>query len=455
MSKTAYRITAMTVATLVVLGFCLIAESFLVRSGSVTGSILREIAAAIRDPGMQWIVMLGVFVYFAIFNLIRIRRRGRGFFKLDNFNIWLVSAVWIAVMVYFLNYRAGAQSTAALVLLTGVTLGQGAGAWSEWRGCKNIEVTRIVIYSLLALLFGASLWWGNYTGENPLYRGQARWAGPWDNPNTYGLLMGTGLVLAVAQLIQSSDFNAQSPGSDQQQWKYLWLARAILAVAIISLGMGLLKSYSRGGWLATLCGMSYLIWSWLKQARQELIPEFSHSGFSGSSCLPWFHRNWLAASVLLLSILLLSFWELRDAEWAPARRAFSVGNRNDFSWRNRTAAWEGVLAMMAERPALGFGWNKPEPFYEHYYASPRLEETMAIEMNDYLMLGATLGVPVIFCFGVYFWLSLTRKPEITEVRWLKTVCHAGAIVLLVGFWFDGGLFKLPTAATFWILLELG
>ena len=34
-------------------------------------------------------------------------------------------------------------------------------------------------------------------------------------------------------------------------------------------------------------------------------------------------------------------------------------------------------------------------------------------------------------------------------------CRAGAIVLLVGFWFDGGLFKLATGATFWILLELG
>jgi hypothetical protein len=29
------------------------------------------------------------------------------------------------------------------------------------------------------------------------------------------------------------------------------------------------------------------------------------------------------------------------------------------------------------------------------------------------------------------------------------------VVLLVGFWFDGGLFKLATEATFWILLELG
>ena len=39
--------------------------------------------------------------------------------------------------------------------------------------------------------------------------------------------------------------------------------------------------------------------------------------------------------------------------------------------------------------------------------------------------------------------------------WLKSVCNAGAIVLIVGFWFDGGLFKLPTASVFWILMELG
>jgi hypothetical protein len=28
------------------------------------------------------------------------------------------------------------------------------------------------------------------------------------------------------------------------------------------------------------------------------------------------------------------------------------------------------------------------------------------------------------------------------------------LVFLVAFWFDGGLFKLATAAVFWILLEL-
>jgi hypothetical protein len=33
--------------------------------------------------------------------------------------------------------------------------------------------------------------------------------------------------------------------------------------------------------------------------------------------------------------------------------------------------------------------------------------------------------------------------------------RAGALTMLVAFWFDGGLFKLATASVFWILLELG
>jgi hypothetical protein len=44
-----------------------------------------------------------------------------------------------------------------------------------------------------------------------------------------------------------------------------------------------------------------------------------------------------------------------------------------------------------------------------------------------------------------------RKSEIGN----KMACRAGALAMLVAFWFNGGLFKLATAAVFWILLELG
>ena len=47
-----------------------------------------------------------------------------------------------------------------------------------------------------------------------------------------------------------------------------------------------------------------------------------------------------------------------------------------------------------------------------------------------------------------------HAPELT-LRLLVLALGAGAIVLLVGFWFDGGLFRMATAIPFWILLELG
>jgi O-antigen ligase len=165
---------------------------------------------------------------------------------------------------------------------------------------------------------------------------------------------------------------------------------------------------------------------------------------------------------MLGSFLLLGFWNLRETQGLVGRRAYSVANENDFSWRKRLAGYEGALMMMADRPWFGFGWNQPERVYDALYRPAKVDEGMAIQLNDYLMLGMTLGVPALFCFGVYLWLSLAGRLPIANGRWqmgegerVNAICRAGALVLLVGFWFDGGLFKLATGATFWILLELG
>ena len=151
-----------------------------------------------------------------------------------------------------------------------------------------------------------------------------------------------------------------------------------------------------------------------------------------------------------------------------ARRATSVANANDFSWRKRVAAYEGALQMMADKPLLGFGWNQPQRVYDQFYRTPKVDEGAAIQLNDYFTLGTTLGIPALACFVAFIGLSLTRNTEhetrntqtaalrpLTSDLWLPSVCRAAAIVLLVGFWFDGGLFKLATGAAFWILLELG
>jgi hypothetical protein len=119
------------------------------------------------------------------------------------------------------------------------------------------------------------------------------------------------------------------------------------------------------------------------------------------------------------------------------------------------------LQIMADHPWFGVGWAMPDDLYQSYYMPPRLTEG-ALFTNSYAVLGAKLGLPALLCFWVYIWLSLTQKlsdknvgAELEDTAWPKLTCRAGAVSLLFGFLFDGCLFKLPAAATFWILLELG
>jgi prepilin-type N-terminal cleavage/methylation domain-containing protein len=61
----------------------------------------------------------------------------------------------------------------------------------------------------------------------------------------------------------------------------------------------------------------------------------------------------------------------------------------------------------------------------------------------------------LICFVAYVALCFRKFGIRNSEFGIKTDCRAGAIVLVVAFWFDGGLFTLATAAVFWILLELG
>jgi O-antigen ligase len=141
--------------------------------------------------------------------------------------------------------------------------------------------------------------------------------------------------------------------------------------------------------------------------------------------------------------------------------------------------------MMWDHP-LGVGWNKAVEIYAQNYSPPE-DGAAALNTNDYLMLGTQLGFPGLFCFVAYVGLCFRNRPHLTQLHLqplsnpvgeggvsppagsgagiksssfthhssLQAACLAGTLTLLVAFWFDGGLFKLPTAVVFWILLELG
>jgi O-antigen ligase len=139
------------------------------------------------------------------------------------------------------------------------------------------------------------------------------------------------------------------------------------------------------------------------------------------------------------------------------------------SAQHRVAAWCGAIQMMRDHP-FGVGWNNVVDVYEKNYSPPE-NGAAAITTNDYLMLGTQLGLPGLICFVTYVALCLrSPKPKVQSPKsgngaaldfgpWTlgstKVACRAGAVVLLMAFWFDGGLFKLATASVFWILLELG
>ena len=357
----------------------------------------------------------------------------------------------------------------------------------------NVARRRVGVTCVLVTLLAASALWQPVLGMTFQYHELHRWSGVWDNPNVYGLLMGGGLVLAVGLAFAifrsrrgneapirtgSKPPSAFAKGMGDQHvacYAFIRVFGGILCVfAAALLGVGLWHGYSRGAWVATVGGVVYLLGSgvWGLGSGQEGDPtsprpspsrsggtEREKVGISRIPCISWLklpafllcslrslrlNRNWLWGSVILASVGVLCFWQFRFSEAPVARRVFSAANINDFSWRNRVVAWEGAVRMMWDRPLTGVGWGQAEAVYAKKYLPSRLTEGGAFGLNDYLMLGTSAGVPALLCFSAYIWLSLRRRPD-NESRdpsfdLLSVTCRAGAVVLLIGFWFDGGLF---------------
>jgi hypothetical protein len=439
-------------------------------------SFLRIAEACFGDLKTQWLIFLSLYIYFIIFLLVRLHARGFSLSITDP-NVWLSCTLLINMIVYGFNYSSSVRS---LILVGAAVLGQIVVACSSQKVNDSIIGRvidlRVLFLSILVFLLVLSSVWQVDTGQGFEYYGHVRWSGPWDTPNIAGLLMGTGLSLAVALGIGSWEIEVEKLRVAHRNWKFKlrkYFCAVLCLIAAIITGRGLLHSYSRGAWVATLCGCAYSFAN-TKERDTRVESGKRKVEIGRSSCISWFQKNWILAFVIFISILALVFWQFNHSGRSViVDRIFSTAEVNDFSWRNRIAAWEGALQITGEHPWFGVGWNCPDQLYGYYYLPPKLDEYGAFEMNDYLMLGVTLGVTALVCFGMYIWLSLMQESGVRsqesgigkaesenqksgmELHWLQMTCRAGAIVLAVGFWFDGGLFKLATASVFWILLELG
>ena len=348
----------------------------------------------------------------------------------------LLAFVVLFLRSHLLDTNHSWQGIRVRILLGGIAFGQLALlSFKAAKSGRSFLPRFCFIFSigLAAALFGHFTYDAYFS-----YRGNVRWTGVWQNPNTCGLLMSVALVLTLGQIMRLRQTKPAAP-----IWKILGLA-IIGAIA----ALGLFRSFSRGAWVGAAIGLAYFIY----QSRGPLLRRFP-------GCFPWLRRHRFTLAFMLVAVAALAWWGIHEAEWAAARRVASVSNPNDFSWRNRVQAWVGGLQMMTDKPWLGYGGWEPDRVYAQMYRHAFYgEHDPSILFNDYLVLGIIFGLPVLIFFLAYLcnYLAdaLTEPDESTE-KTLRITCQTVVIIMLVGFFFDGGLFKIAPSVAFWVFWEMG
>lgn len=380
----------------------------------------------------------------------------------------LVIFIGLSATAYTLRYESAYAGAAFLSLLLGITFGRGIGTHELWRmRYKHQESTApIIATSLISVLAIVAICHPDMRVSFQ-YRGHDRWIGPFVNPNTFGQLMGAGGILGIGLLLSTAGRRERRSRKSSEHgggsWGKCCIACPSYIIISCVLFYALINSYSRSAWVGTFLALMYLCGAWSFPHYWGYCNSLNKPGngmrLPVSSCLRW-------GSAILTSLGIVLFWAFREIDHQVVRRVFSIANPNDFSGANRLAAATGAFQMMGERPMSGFGWNTSERIYNDYYRAPEVFDHLAIQTNSYLAIGTTAGLLGLGCFLGYLWLSMTGRPlsgsffqhtaSVQSPRFgIETAFRAGALVLIVGFFFDGGLFRLATGATFWMLLEFG
>jgi hypothetical protein len=410
---------------------------------------------------------------------------------------FLLLSFFVLVMMNRANVRQQSGiGPETIVLLAGMalSLAMAVGRESLTVQSNRNAFTLQPLVALIAVLSLAAIFHPDWSRWSQLYvyRDELRWTGPFKNPNEFGLAMALGFVLISAfpilgglrfpnmALLRSGGVERETVVCKIRRTRCFLVTLATILGSTVLL-LGLYKSYSRGAWLSGFLGVLYLVMA----RRRTCATQNGHGQATNVSlcqrpsgrwaCFAMISRHWLSILLIAVSVLAVSFWCFRETNIRGVRRVLSVTNPYDPSWRNRVDAYVGSLQMMADHPWRGIGWSQPEIVYPEYYMSDRPTEGLAIVLNDYFILGMSLGLPALFCFAGYILITLNGKQNNTSAvgsssrriacdgflgqsvetsPFLSITARAGVIVLLTGFWFDRGLLLWPFGILFWFLLEL-
>lgn len=413
---------------------CLACQCALLSKG-YCGVILQQARGLIVDDKSQ----LSAICVVATFTAILVAGRVYTMRRFAPSDFWFSALLVISLINYVQHHDSVFHFSGAIVFFGGFLVGElvrqktiGSDSPNRWR-------LAIAVVVLVSILVTAVCQTG--VGEVYRYRGALRWCGGWDNPNTCGLLMGVAAVLAWGLLRYYVTCNH---GNEARPFKGAMIV--VLVIVQIGILIGLVATYSRGAWLGTAIALIYFQFVTYK-CEQVRLPRLVKAVF-------------VVAAIVVVCVAVAA--SVHQSESAVVRRVVSPASAHDFSSRNRVSAWIAGLQIMADHPWRGVGWNSPQICYDAYYKPAEVQAATAIETNDYIYIGAALGIPALIVLFSYLWTIVARSwagriATTSNPAGLHLSCTltAAAIVLAVGFAFDGGLMSLPTGIAFWVLANAG
>ena len=397
-----------------------------------------QLVTIVHDPTTQWCLMAVGFVCLIAGLAVqwKSQRISESFTK-SRVCIYLLLA--LGLRGYISHYQTASATGCALFLVWGVCAGM----------CLNFLVAHWkyramapVLFTLCSLILLRGFWRSDATPI--LYHGVSRRSGLWNNPNTLGIFMATALATILPYLGATLRLIITANRSHQPLALWRILKLLICTTAAVGLGVCLIQSYSRAAWFALGAASLYFALCWPRIRTEQA--RSTNNAFILSLFV-----------LLILDVAVVTVAHGQNLKPTILRRALSVLDVKDFSWRNRVAAYEGSLQMMADKPFFGFGWNRSQTIYDQYYLRPSAQGVGAVRLNDYLTLSTELGIGAGTCLFAYLLFSLRKgslfqRLATNERLW---ACRSGAIVLATTFWFDGGLLNFSTGALFWFLMEAG
>ncbi|MBA4146772.1 MAG: monofunctional biosynthetic peptidoglycan transglycosylase [Verrucomicrobia bacterium] len=403
---------------------------------------------AFEDPDTQWLFVVFCVSYFVVLSALFRPSQKSAILGWTLGELWIAGLLLGVLIPYASNYSNASQSTDALIVVAGLCIGRATIVVAQLITRSGYASMQAIVLALLMVFLVAACLGHGQSGDVYHYQGQPRWTGPWRNPNTCGLLMGVGFALSLGLLLRG-----RRPKSAVLEER---LETIVILAAIVIFGICLTITFSRGAWVGTFCAVIYLCIKRLSSSTISIVPGRERM-----------HRNGLICCILVVGIGVAGWsgTRLLTPDSRLEKRLQSFTNINDFSWRNRVSTWVGMLQMISDRPVSGFGWKEMEGSYIDYYRPVGLNDGLAVRVNNYLGAAASAGIALLACLVGYICISWpgNRHPSDLKVKsgtfwgredWLLVVVQAGAIVFVVGFWFDGGLFQMATAVPFWLLLQM-